>query len=250
MLEEESIKLVTELAEKAAPIKEDVISKLNPRAGSFKKDFVTHAICAIEGVKNLKEIPKEDLPDIKKKISGEYNKARDYIFDVGDDENEVMGKLEKAVSAVAVAVKWLPFLGKDSLLERWMREYGLDIRVTAPSDANTVIVKDPEKRDEVAEFLANTLDDAVDVQNEIKEAESRIQIDMFEELPDEVRYSQENKRGIKRTQFASIVAVKALKNIEEEKASKKAASMADKAMDTIAVNQMVFNIIEPDSVGA
>lgn len=252
MLDKDDTKLglITELAEKAAPIKEEVISKFNPRAGSFKKDFVTHAICAVEGVKNLKEIPKEELPAIKKAISGEYNKVRDYIFDTGDDEAEVMGKLEKAVAAIAVAVKWLPFLGKESLLNRWTREYGLDIRVTAPSDANTVIVKDPELRDETAEFLANTIDDAVEVQNEIKEAEERILVDMFEELPDDVRYSQENKRGIKKTQFASIVSVKALKNIEEEKASKKAASMADKAMDAIAVNQMVFNIIEPDSVGA
>lgn len=248
--EENTIKAITEAAEKAAPIKEEIITKLNPRMGSFKKDFIVQGICAVEGVRKLKDIPKEDLPEIKKAFTHEFGKVRDYIFDVGDDENEVPGKLEQAVKAVAVAVKWLPFLGKGGMLERWKREYGLDIVVTAPSDANTVIVKDPEKRDEVMESLTNIMLDAVDVQTEIKEAEERITVDAFEEIPEELRYSPENKRGIKKTHFASIVGVKALKNIEEEKASKKAASMADKAMDAIAVNQMVFNIIEPDSVGA
>lgn len=250
MQDEETIKTITELAEKTAPIREEIITELKPKVGHAKKDFVNDVLCAEQNVDSLEKIDKMEVKALKAEAGWEFARIKDYIHYCGGVPNEDSpAKLEVLVKNLAVAVKWLDLIGQGRLLQRWLDEYGLGLTITRPNSKNT-FMNARGNNDVVVGNIKSAFDNSVFVEKTILERVDQIKVDAFEELPDELRYSKENKRGINASQFDSIVTIKALKNIEEEKASKKAAAIADKAMDSIEVNRTIFNVIEPDSIGA
>lgn len=245
---DETIKLITEVAEKAAPIREKIISELKPKVGHNRKSFVTDVVCCEQNVDSLEKLDKLEAKELKSAASWEYNKVKDYLhFIEGVPNEDSPAKLEVAVKNLVVAKKWLEYIGHGDLLRRWLNEYGIDIVITKPNKHNTFM---NARGTDVAESIKNSFAEGVGIEKQITESVELIKVDSFEELPDDIRYSKENKRGINASQFDAIVTIKALKAIEEEKASKKAAALADKAMDNIEVNNLIFNVTEPDSIGA
>lgn len=248
MQDEEIIKTITEQAEKTAHIREEIITELKPKVGYARKDFITTVVCCEQNVNNLKELDKLEAKELKTAAGAEFSRVKDYLYYTGGiPKDDSPAKLETLVKNLAVAIKWLNYIGKEHLLERWLNEYGILLRISHPNKYNTFM--NARGNDEnVQDCIAAAFETACEASSSITEKTEQIKVDSFEELPDEIRYSKENKRGINASQFDNIVTIKALKNIEEEKASKKAAAAADKAMDTIEVNKTIFNIIEPDSL--
>lgn len=249
--EEEMIKTVNEVAEEGSEIQEDIISVQKPKLVNRKKDFVNDVLKAELGVSDLRKVAKEEKKENKKRVSYEWARVRDYVFYQGGFPRESSpAKLDVAIHAIAAAKKWLDFLGEGDILREWLNEYGLDIVITRPNQHNTFMPQAlPDGgMEKLQEDLKGYLNGANDVQRDIIEKEERLVDEFYERLPEELKYSPENKRGLKTKQFNDIVVVKALKNIEEEKAKKKAQKATDAAMDSIGNNRLMFNLLEGESV--
>lgn len=242
--EEDIIKEINAKAEETAPIREQIIETWNPMMRSAKKDFVKIVGCATKGVNVLKKVDKAELPELKKRLANEYAKVKDYLCERSEDD-EKKGKLEQAVENIAIAVKWMDYLGEGRLLKGLLSSYGIDVVVTTPSELNTFtpLVSDAE---ETQKEIGNIFSEVANLHGKIKEAEDSIKVDRFEELSEDARFSKENKKGIKASQFDAIVTLRALRNIEEGKAEEKAEAAANKAMENIESNRMMYNIVSSD----
>lgn len=241
--EREIMEAVLKKADEASPVREKIITELKPMVKVNKKDFATTVLGATHKGEELK---KEEKKEMMKQLSWEFDKARDFIFNQGDEEKP--DKVETLMKQVACCVKWLELAGHGHLWKYWQDRYGLEISVKESKECNTFRNHLTEEDDFDAEdFILNSFKSASNTMVAIREAEEDIKVSLFSELPEDVVYSKENKRGIKPAQFDSIVTVKALRNIEEEKATKKANSLADNALDNIAVSRIMFNLIEPET---
>lgn len=248
--EMEIINTINDMAERGAPIQEEIIATHKPKLANRKRDFVTAVVKAENGVDDLRHMAKAEAKEEKKRVSTEYAKARDFILYQGGFPNENSpAKLQQAVAALAIAVKWLPFLGESHLLNEWLDEYGLSVTVANPSKLNTVMAMLPQEQiDILQEELKALVHGANEVQHTIKGEQDRLIEEFYEALPEEMKYSKANKKGIKPAQFASLAEVKALKNVEDEKAKKKAQRVTDSAMDSINNSRILFNVFEGESV--
>lgn len=244
------LEAVNETADGGSAIQEEIINTYEPRLKARKRDFINDALKAELGVEDLRKVDKKTLAAEKRRLSYEYGKVRDFVlFKGGYPQDSSKAKLDAAIHAVATAVKWLPLLGEGALLREWLSEYGLKVEVTAPNAHNTLIAPDltDGERETLCETLAGSIEGMKDTQRKIDDEEQRLCDEYYDSLPDEVKYSKENKKGLKPRQFRELVVLKALRNIEEEEAQKKAQKATDNAMDSIGNNRLLFNLFEPES---
>lgn len=235
------VESINQLAEETAPIREEILTELKPKVKFNTKNFASTVVATAHKGEELK---KEEKRELMKQASWEFSKVKDFIHFQGDEEKP--DKVETLMKQIACCVKWMEHAGSGRLWEYWQNKYGLNITVARQMECNTFFDKSSEDED-VIEQIRQCFKSADEVTGEIEDKETEIKEEMFERLPEKLKYSPENKRGLKPAQFDSIVTIKALKNIEEKKATKKANDMADKAMDSIVVNQIIFNTIEPDT---
>lgn len=242
--EEQITKAIAEIAERTAHVREDIINNHEPRVKVNRKDFVNTVTAAQLGVLNNKFADKEQVKEERGHVRREYKTVVKYILRTGGfPSDNSPNALEEMVLDLATAIKWMKYITGTDVVDKMLDRYGLKVEITQENKHNTFINRSPGN-EKVRENIINSVYDSSGTFTKIKELEDMIKVDAYEELVSEVG------DGINAAQFDRIVTIKAMKNIDDEKAAKKAAATADSAMNAINTNRIVFNTVEPDYANA
>jgi hypothetical protein len=179
-----------------------------------------------------------DEDEAKKQLSKNFKKIVDFHHYMGGwPKPESPAKLAKLADDVALAVKFLDFAQITSFRD-FLAERGIYI-----DDNKSKKLKDdfPNLKDEQWENLRAILDDGSACQGNICKSADEIKINIFEnEIPEELRYSKENKCGIKPGPFNKMVTAEAMKSVKDnDKLQKYANNLAEASVFNIAREEIL-----------
>lgn len=119
-------------------------------------------------------------------------------------DGSVVNPLEKMVEKIAKIYQMLIYIGNEEILKIF-NDANLSFKV------NKLEEECPEFADEsVKQYVAYIFKTVTDNNNRIQSLKNSIKNEIYPELDPEIRYSEENKNGLKASQFESLAAQKAV----------------------------------------
>lgn len=198
--------------EKAAPSRMKILTEFTPEMKDIKVEFVEYMM-------NAAKDSDEDEKELQKKFRKIFKKVVDYHhYQGGWPKPNTPAKLETLAENVEYALKYLDFAQIREFRDR-LEAHGIYI-----DDKKTKTLKDdfPNLNEETWENLRDMLDDGSTCQGKIHNSADEIKINIFEEdVPEEMRFSKDNKCGIKKGPFNKMVTAEAMKKIKTEEKMKK-----------------------------
>lgn len=195
---------------KAADLKFNAVSQLVPEMKSYREEFIDFML----GGAVITD--KDERKEYARKFGKIFKTLVDFVHysDGVPNENSV-GKLEKLAQNVEIAVKFFDFIGdttfRDKLAARGI--YIDDVKSKKLTDDY------PHVNVAAAENLGSIIDSGDECHGQIRDTDEKIKNELYDELiPEEYRYSNENKIGIKRSVFSKLTNV--LTNVTRKKEEK------------------------------
>ena len=190
--------MINDIFEKAIVIRKHLNRVLHKRMNNLKKSF-----------NNL--IDNEEVFD-----KNNFSKLKDSIYYLGGyPSDKSLGKIESHAKYLSMISYYLIQLDNKEFLYKILNECGIkEITFTDEFiDTNKNIINQNNK-----EKLKEILNDAVILQSEICQTADQIKIDLFEELPKDIKYDKnDNKIGIKSSKFNKLVSNKITKFIKNKR---------------------------------
>lgn len=225
----ESAKVIMEVAKNATDIS-DKEYNYKKHISTIRKDF-TESILEEKG----KGASKAEKKEIRKECNKAFGKllAMTYNDGVRVDKNSIKDYTEQ----FAFLIKWFDAIDSSALRDA-LDEVGLTVHIDDPSEFNTIGISEATSQN-----INNSIVAAVATMEEIRKCSDSIKIEAFEELPAELRYSADNKTGIRPAQFKSIVEIEAMKNSNPEKAESKVETMNENLTSSLVSINTIINTI-------
>jgi len=217
--------------EKAAPSRMKIMTELTPEMKDIKNDFVEYMMVAAKGLN-------EDEKELKKKFRKIFKKIVDYHHYLGGwPKPDSPAKLETLAENVEYALKYLDFAQVKEFRDR-LAAHGIYI-----DDKKSKTLKDdyPDLNENTWDSLRSMLDDGSECQGKICTSADEIKISIFEnDLPEEVRFSKDNKCGIKKGPFNKMVTAEAMKKVKtEEKMRKYMTNLSEASVFNISREELL-----------
>ena len=223
--------VIIEKANEYAETRLDIIDEFSVNLKSLKNDFIDTLM--------PDNVTKDEKKALKREFSKAFGKLKDYEFYKGGYPlPDSKGKVEKMVGELAFALKWLTLIESDVLTEN-LEKFGLKLTIENNTDENSINGVDEQSVEKIKQIIQK----ATHNQKSICESVDKIKLIGFEELPAEVRYSKNNKQGIKASQFDKITTIAALQMKDESKAAQKTESMNDSLSNSLITTNVIIEAI-------
>lgn len=211
--------------DEAVPEKLKIVNDVNPEIKEIKGEFIEYMLKSAGVADNEKK-------DAAKKFAKIFKKVSDFTFFKGGwPKADSIGKLEALAENVAIALKFLDFMQIKDFRD-CLAKHGIYI-----DDKKTKTLKDdyPSINEGSWENMLSMFDDNKNCQTKICESVDKIEKTIFEEeIPDEVKFSKENKCGLKKGSFNKIIAAEVAKKTKTKE-------KAESYMTTLTEN-IIFNV--------
>lgn len=189
------VKIMTDLGEQMKEVKDAYVDAL--------------AECDDDGIAAvLKKADKEDadherIKEWKKKVNKQFGTVKHIIHP--NPGQDVVGSIVDKIVSVAQMLK---YIGRTDLEDR-LAQAGITLSIKTLEQVN------PKFDNDVARAKFKQLwADADEIQGEICTNADKIKIDCFESVDESVRYSKENRGGLKKGDFCKLVKNKAIGQIK------------------------------------
>lgn len=137
-----------------------------------------------------------------KKANKEFNAVKRVIHPAKGTSEDAAKKLVERIVEVA---KMLKYIGRTDI-EDAFASAGIKIEIPTLEEENKHFAKEDTKA-----IVADIFQQADEVQGCICQAADKVKIDLYEELPDNVRFDPKlNKKGIRASQFVKLAKTKAV----------------------------------------
>ncbi len=226
-----------EIVQKATQHRLNIMTTIAPEMKDIKQEFIDY-MTESSKVDKSDEVSKEDAKELKRKFGRIFKKLVDYTHYVGGyPRPETPSKLDVLADNVEIALKYLEF-AKDQSFKTKLAERGIFI-----DEKKTKKLADdyPQLNPDTWENFKSMIDDGSECQGKICTEADKIKIDIFEnDLPDEVKFSKDNKVGLKTATFNKMVSAEAITaKVTEDKARRKLSNMSATSAYNIAREQVV-----------
>ena len=226
-----------EIIQKASSHRLSILTSYVPEMKDIKQEFIDYMIESSK-VNKEDEVSKEDEKELKKKFGRIFKRLVDYTHYIGGyPRPETPSKLDVLADNVEIALKYLEF-AHDQSFKTKLAERGIFI-----DEKKTKKLTDdyPQLNAETWENFKSMIDDGSDCQGKICSESDKIKNDIFEnDLPEEVKFSKENKAGLKTGTFNKMVNAEAITaKVTEDKARRRLSNMSATSAYNIAREQVV-----------
>ena len=137
-----------------------------------------------------------------KKIRREFGAVKKIIHPNKGSSEEAAQKL---VDRIAEVAKMLKYIGKIDM-EAIFANAGIKVEIPDLADENSYFGKEGSR-----EIMADVFQQADEVQGQICQAADKVKIELYNELPDTIRFdAKDNKKGIRPAQFVKLAKTKAV----------------------------------------
>lgn len=164
-----------------------------------KSEFIDYMIEG-SGIKDKREKKR-----LKKSFSRVFNKLLDYKYH--DDEIENSTKIDKLAEDTAIVLKYFDFM-QDYSFKNKLADYGIYI-----DDSKSRKLTDdyPNINPESWESFNSIISDSCSCKKDIKKVSDDINNNIFENnVPEDLKYSKSNPRGLNKSAFNKLVVGKTL----------------------------------------
>ena len=232
-LSKEAIQTISDLTKKAAPHRIQISDVLNKKMLFLRQSFVQY---------HIQDINKKKDPEAYKEAKIEAEKTFRLIKDLYyyDGLNTDQCRLAVMLEKIAKAIAYMRYIGDTELLDAELAK--LNMTITVPAlDAHDIRFAE----ENIPEEFQKLFKSAHDVQTQICEQFQAIKVNIFQSIPDELRYDPKtNKSGIKSEAFNKLTTLEATKQKSETAAEKKLESMEDSIHDNIDSSLAVKSIAQ------
>jgi len=167
----------------------------------IKSDSKLQAIAA-KSKKNCTPEEIEYANSAAKKANKEFNAVKRIIHPAKGTSEEAAKKLVDRIVEVA---KLLKYIGRTDIEDAFAAA-GISITIPALEDENSYFAQEGKQ-----DIIADIFNQADEVQGQICQAADKVKIDLYGELPDNIRFdSKMNKKGIRSSQFVKLAKTKAI----------------------------------------
>lgn len=217
--------------EKAVPSRVKIMEEFTPEMKEIKEEFVDYMVNAAKDLN-------EDEKELAKKFRKIFKKVVDYHhYKGGWPRPNTPAKLETLAENVEYALKYLDFAQITDFRDR------LATRGIFIDDKKSKTLKDdyPNIKEGTWKNLRGMLDDGSTCQGKICNSADEIKINIFEnDLPEEIRFSKDNKCGIKKGPFNKMVTAEAMKKSKtDEKLKKYVTNLSEASVFNISREELL-----------
>ena len=200
----------TELIDKAAPYRVKIDTDYRREMKEVKDMFLTQMFKSDPKLQLIVAKKKKDRSEDEieyyntaiKSFNRKFNAVKKIIHPNKGDASEAAQKLVDRIVEVAEMLK---YIGRDYITDAF-KNVGIKIDIPDLEDKNQYFAKNGTK-----DVVADIFDQADEVQGCICQASDEIKINIFNELPDNIKFdAKQNRRGIKPGGFQKLVKSKAL----------------------------------------
>lgn len=214
-----------------------IINDLNPQMKEVRNEFVKlMAKNDYKGIKAVFEKKKKTSED-KEKIKA-WRKSLNTTFKniehiIKPNENEdLIGKLVEKIVSIAQMLK---YIGRNDLETR-LQGCGITLDIVKLEDVNPMFADEDCKT-----LVKNVFSEVETIKEDIQKENTIIKKDCYEMLDSDIAYSQDNKGGLKSSDFAQLVKNKALMQLQDDdKNTKMMEKQREKNQANIDKNQLLL----------
>jgi hypothetical protein len=244
----------------AAKIKSDINSNCKETLKNMKRDFsefmfdnmeedfkrIAERLGLFNGfadVEDKKKREKKENSTLKSFFGKMFSKAKDfeYLKKGGKPKDTTPPKCDTYVMDIIASLYASRLIPE---VKRALETAGVEIRFTKP-----ITKLDLDGNEDDQKTIVDYIERGANIQNEIFEKNAEIEDVIFENIPDRMKYSETNPKGIKKAQFSALAELQAKTdelsmNGDAEKASDMVEKQCDKHFENSKNQEMLAIVTE------